>query len=149
MKKLLIFFIILFCIGASNIVVKAETANKHNFKGSEQTFDHFMLDQFNDEIQHAMKEYYKKDTIRAQYNWWNKTQDVVEIEQCEKGNDLSHPYIIKFTIDTYDGNKNGQLGTDTITFGVSPISFNEEMEKKDLSASKVILINYKHSKPTK
>ncbi|MDE5055417.1 DUF3888 domain-containing protein [Niallia taxi] len=89
-----------------------------------------MLDQFSDEIQHAMNEYYNKNNIRAQYNWWNKNQDVVEIDQAEKGSDLSHPYIIKFTVDTYDGNKEGKLGTDTITFGVSPISFNKDLKKK-------------------
>ncbi|MGE6375701.1 DUF3888 domain-containing protein [Peribacillus muralis] len=84
-----------------------------------------------------------------QYNWWDKNYEVVEIEQSEKGRELSHPYIIKCTVKTYDGNQSGQLGTDTITFGVLPLQFNKELDDINLAASKVELVNYSHSEPSK
>jgi hypothetical protein len=101
-----------------------------------------------DELKQAVTDFYKKDSIRVQYNWWDRNYDVVELDQWEKGNELSHPYVIKFTVQTYDGNETGQLGTDTITFGVSPIQFNKEMDEKNLAASKVELLDYSHSEPS-
>ncbi|WP_026567134.1 hypothetical protein [Bacillus sp. UNC41MFS5] len=73
----------------------------------------------------------------------------MEIDQAEKGNELSHPYILKFTIRTYDDKKDYRyLGTDTIKFGVSPLQFNKELDEKNLAAAKVDLLNYKHREPS-
>ncbi len=148
MKKLIVFSVFLFSMCVNYIPVSAEKTNKHNFQGTEQVFDQFLLSQFTDEMGQAMNDFYKKDSIRAQYNWWNKHNDVVEILQSEKGREFSHPFIIKFTVDTYEGNKKGQLGTDTIVFGVSPLQFNKELDEKNLAASKVELIDYIHRDPT-
>jgi Protein of unknown function (DUF3888) len=149
MKKLLIFVVVMFSMGMNYISVSAEKQHKHDSKGMEQAIDHFILDQFNDEMVQAVKDFYKKDSVRVQYNWWDKNYDVVELEQSEKGRELSHPYVIKFTVLTYEGNKMGQLGTDTITFGVSPLRFNKELDEKNLAASKVELLNYRHGEPSK
>ncbi|KON88107.1 hypothetical protein AF332_15670 [Sporosarcina globispora] len=149
MKKLLFFTVVMFLMGVNYIPVSAEKQHKHDSKGMEQAIDHFILDQFSDELKQAVNDFYKKDSIRIQYNWWDKNYDVVELEQWEKGRELSHPYIIKFTVQTYDGNKKGQLGTDTITFGVSPLQFNKELDEKNLTASKVELLNYSHGDPSK
>jgi len=54
-------------------------------QGMEQVIDNMMLEQFGNEIQQAVKEYYKKDSIRVQYYWWDKNYDVVEVLQSEKG----------------------------------------------------------------
>ncbi|MFZ3580029.1 DUF3888 domain-containing protein [Virgibacillus sp. DJP39] len=149
MKKLLTLAILMMIAISVNytFVSAEESGNKHDSKGMEQSVDQFILSQFTDELRQAMNDYYKKDSIRAQYNWWDKDYDVVELLQSEKGRELSHPFIIKFTVETYDGNKKGQLGTDTITFGVSPLNFNKNLSEKNLAAVKVELLNYKHSKP--
>jgi Protein of unknown function (DUF3888) len=149
MKKLLIFAVIAFSMGVNYISVNAEPQHKHDSKGMEQVFDHFILDQFGDEMSQAVKDFYKKDSVRIQYRWHNKNYDVVEIDQSEKGHELGHPYVIKLTVDTYEGNKMKKLGTDTITFGVSPLQFNKEFNEKNLAASKVELLNYSHSEPSK
>jgi hypothetical protein len=148
MNKLLILSIFMVSLCVSSIPVHAEKQHKHDSKGMEQVFDHFILDQFSDELKQAVIDFYKKDSIRIQYNWRDGNHDVVELEQSEKGNELSHPYVIKFTVQTYDGNKKGQLGTDTVTFGVSPIQFNKKYDEKNLAAAKVDLLDYSHSEPS-
>jgi hypothetical protein len=149
MKRIFVLVILFMLImSINNNLVSAETQHKHDSKGMEQAIDHFILDQFNDEMVQAVKEFYKKDSVRIQYNWWAKNYDVVELEQSEKGRELSHPYVVKFTVLTYDGNNKGQLGTDTITFGVSPLQFNKELDEKNLAAAKVVLLNFKHSEPS-
>ncbi|MDP1421703.1 DUF3888 domain-containing protein [Peribacillus simplex] len=149
MKKLLVLAILMVSISLNNVSVSAEKQHKHDSEGMEQAMDHFILDQFSDEMVQAVKDFYKKDSVRIQYNWWDKNYDVVELDQSEKGRELSHPYIIKFTVITYDGNKTGQLGTDTITFGVSPLQSNKELDEKNLAATKVELLNYSHGEPAK
>ena len=149
MKKFFLSVIVLILMGINTNLVSAAKQHKHDSKGMEQAIDHFILDQFNDEIVQALKDFYKKDSVRIQYNWWDKNYDVVELQQSEKGRELSHPYLVKFTVLTYDGNKKGQLGMDTITFGVSPLQFNKELDEKNSAAAKVDLLNYKHSEPTK
>ncbi|MFJ7941097.1 DUF3888 domain-containing protein [Peribacillus sp. NPDC096622] len=149
MKKFLVLAILMVSTCLNNISVCAEKQHKHDSKGMEQAMDHFILDQFTDEMVQAVKDFYKKDSVRIQYNWWDKNYDVVELDQSEKGRELSHPYIIKFTVITYDGNKTGKLGTDTITFGVSPLQFNKELDEKNLAATKVELLNYSHVEPSK
>lgn len=149
MKKFLVLAILMVSMCLNNISVSAEKQHKHDSKGMEQAMDHFILDQFTDEMVQAVKDFYKKDSVRIQYNWWDKNYDVVELDQSEKGRELSHPYIIKFTVITYDGNKTGKLGTDTITFGVSPLQFNKELDEKNLAATKVELLNYSHVEPSK
>jgi Protein of unknown function (DUF3888) len=149
MKKLLFLAFFFTSMSFSSISVTAENQRKHDTKEMEQAFDHFMLSHFNDEINEAVSNFYKKDSVRIQYNWWDKHYDVVQIDQHEKGRELSHPYIVQFTVLTYDDNKTGQLGTDTITFGVTPFEFNREMDQRNLAASKVKLLDYKHNKPTK
>jgi hypothetical protein len=149
MKKFLVLAILMVSMCLNNISVSAEKQHKHDSKGMEQAMDHFILDQFTDEMVQAVKDFYKKDSVRIQYNWWDKNYDVVELAQSEKGRELSHPCIIKFTVITYDGNKTGKLGTDTITFGVSPLQFNKKLDEKNLAATKVELLNYSHVEPSK
>jgi Protein of unknown function (DUF3888) len=147
MNKLLLVTMFMLSLCVPSMTVHAEK-HKHDSKGMEQAVDQFILSQFSDELKQAVTDFYKKDSVRMQYNWRDRNYDVVELDQWEKGNELSHPYVIKFTVQTYDGNKKGQLGTDTITFGVSPIQFNKEMDEKDLAASKVELLDYSHSEPS-
>ncbi|MBD8070038.1 DUF3888 domain-containing protein [Bacillus sp. PS06] len=149
MRKLVMMSIILLSMCVSSIPISAEKANQHDFEGMEQAFDQFVLSQFTDEMRQAVTDYYKKDSIQVQYNWWNQEHDVVELQQTEKGRELSYPFVIKFTVDTYDENKKGQLGTDTIVFGVSPIQFNDDFDGKNLAASEVELVNYIHREPAK
>ncbi|UOY92804.1 DUF3888 domain-containing protein [Ectobacillus sp. JY-23] len=148
MKKLLIFALFLLSLCVYYIPANAEKQHKHDSKRMEQAIDHLILDQFTDELNQAVANYYKKDTIKIQYNWWNKNYDVVELDQSEKENQLGHPYVIKFTVQTYDGNKKEQLGTDTVTFGLSPVQFNKEFDQKDLAAVKVELLDYTHVEPS-
>lgn len=148
MKKFYVLVLMSVILTFNSSFVSAEKRHKHDSQGMEQAFDQFLLLQFNDEIKQAIKEYYKKDSIRVQYYWWDKDYDVVEIDQSEKGHELSHPYVIKFTVLTYDGNKSGQLGQDSITFGVSPLLFNKEMDGRNIAGSKVELLDYKHVKPS-
>jgi Protein of unknown function (DUF3888) len=136
-------------LNVNNISVSASKQNKHDSKGMEQAFDHFMLSQFNDEIGQAVRGYYKKETVRIQYNWWDKKKNVVEVFQSEKGSELSHPFVIKFNVLSYNSDKMGQLGTYTITFGVSPLEFNNEMNEKNLAAAKVQLLKFEHHQPNK
>ncbi|MBT2680068.1 DUF3888 domain-containing protein [Bacillus sp. ISL-35] len=142
MKKLLVFLALIMVICVSNVSAQSYQKHKHDSKGMEQVMDHFLLDQFHDEIAQALKGYYKNESIRIQYNWWDKNYDVVEIDQWEKGNELSHPYIVKFTIQSYG--EEGQLGTDTITFGASPELFNKGYNDKNLAAVNVDFIDFKH-----
>jgi len=149
MKKMLpLFGIAILLIGVYYLPVSAEKQHKHDSKGMEQAMDNFILSQFHDEMVQAVKDYYEQD-VRIQYNWWDKKYDVVEINQFEKGNELSHPFIVKFTVETYDSEQKGQLGLDTITFGVSPLEFNKEMDEKNLAASKVDFIKFNHREPGK
>ncbi|MEG9295925.1 DUF3888 domain-containing protein [Mangrovibacillus sp. Mu-81] len=148
MNKLLTVSIFMLSLCVSSTPVHAEKQHKHDTKGMEQVIDHYILDQFSDELKQAVTDFYKKDSIRIQYNWWDGNYDVVELEQSEKGKQLSHPYVIRFTVQTYDGNKTGQLGTDTVTFGVSPIQFNKEFDEKNVAAAKVALLDYSHREPS-
>jgi hypothetical protein len=147
-KLLLLFGIVIFSIGVKDLHVSAEKQHKHDSQGMEQAMDHFILSQFHDEMMQAINDYYKKE-VRVQYNWWDKNYDVVEIDQFEKGNELSHPFILKFTVETYHREKKGRLGTDTITFGVTPLEFNKGMDQKNLAASKVEFLNFTHMEPNK
>lgn len=147
MKKLLLLSIILFCGNSLlNIDVNAAT-HKHDSKGMEQVMDHYILDQFQDEIKQAITTFYEKDSITYQYNWGDNNYDVVEIKQSEKGNQLNHPYVITLTVISYDDNNRIPLGTDTLTFGVAPISFNQDKQEKNIASMKAELINYKHVEP--
>ncbi|MFT9497936.1 DUF3888 domain-containing protein [Anaerosolibacter sp.] len=142
MKKLVIFLVFIMVIGVGNVSAQTKPKHKHDSKGMEQVMDHFMLEQFHAEIFQAVKDHYKKDSVGIQFNWWDKNYDVVEIEQWEKGNELSHPFIVKFTV--LPNGENKQLGIDTITFGVTPSDLYQEFDKKDIAAVKVELLNYKH-----
>ncbi|GAA0430482.1 MULTISPECIES: DUF3888 domain-containing protein [Virgibacillus] len=126
--------------------VQAENSHKHDSKGMEQVFDHFMLEQFNNKIHNALGNYYKRDSIHFQFDWWAKNYDVVEMQQSEKGRELSHPYLIKFTVKTYseDGK---HLGTDAITFGVTPV-YKNMLKDNNLITMQVEQLNLEHQKPT-
>jgi Protein of unknown function (DUF3888) len=147
-KNLLVLTVLFTSMIICNISVSAENQHKHDSKGMEQAFDHFMLSQFNDEIGQAVREYYKKDSVRIQYDWWEK-KDVVEVFQSEKGSELSHPFVIRFNVLSYNSDKLRQLGKDSITFGVSPLEFNKELDEKNLAAAKVELLKFEHVVPSK
>lgn len=76
----------------------AEKQHKHDSEGMEQAVDHFILDKFSDESNQTVRDFYKKDVIRVQYNWWDENYNVVELDQSEKGNELTYPYVIKITV---------------------------------------------------
>ncbi|MEH7511375.1 DUF3888 domain-containing protein [Gottfriedia acidiceleris] len=150
MKKFWVLPILMIYLNCSTLSVRAEIRHKHDSQGMEQVLDNFMLEQFNDEIVQALKEFYKNDSISYVYNWWDKNYDVVEIEGFRPNRNLSHSYIVRFTVLTYENKEKGKrLGQDTVTFGVSPLLFNKEMNKRNLAASKVKLLSIKHSKPSK
>ncbi|MFB7142929.1 DUF3888 domain-containing protein [Gottfriedia sp. NPDC056225] len=150
MKKFLVLSILMVYLNYSTLSVSAEKRHKHDSQGMEQFFDNFMLEQFQDEIVQALKEFYKNDSISYVYNWWDKSYDVVEIEGFRPNRNLSHRYIVRFTVLTYENKVKGKrLGQDTVTFGVSPLLFNKEMSKRNLAASKVKFLSIKHSKPPK
>ncbi|MCQ6275949.1 DUF3888 domain-containing protein [Bacillus sp. V3B] len=147
MKKFLILAIFIFCTSLVSITVSAENEHNHDSVGMEQAFDNLMVSQFNDEINKAVENFYKKESVRINYNWFDKGYDVVEVSQSEKGRKLSHPFVIKFTVLSYDDKK--PIGTDTITFGVSPTIENKDLNKKSIAAVNVELLNFQHNKPTK
>lgn len=102
----------------------AQRSNNHDSVGKEQAVDQLLLSLFNEEINKAVTNYYKSDSINVQYNWWDKDYDVVEVDQTEKGHVLEYThngkkqqfaYVIRFTVRPQ---KDKILGTDTITFGV-------------------------------
>jgi len=149
MKKLLMFVVFaIFLTSVNTLSVSAEKQHKHDSEGMKQVMDNYIISQYNDELVQAVKDFYKEE-VGIQYNWWNKNYDVVEIDQAEKGNELSHQFIIKFNVLTYSKNSKKILGKDTITFGVTPIIFSKEMNQKNIAASKVEFLDFTHREPTK
>ncbi len=146
MKKLLILAAFIISMTVFDPSVNAEKKqHKHDSVGMEQVFDHFMLSQFNDQIRKALEDFYETESITFQYNWFEESYDVVEMLQTEKGRELSHPFIVKFTVVTYSEKE--KLGTDTITFGVSSL-VNKKL-KDDLVAVKSEQIKFDHNEPKK
>ncbi len=70
MKKFLVLPILMVYLNCSTLSVSAhaQKPHKHDSQGMEQVFDNFMLDQFQDEIVQALKEFYKNDSISYVYN---------------------------------------------------------------------------------
>ncbi|WLR42581.1 DUF3888 domain-containing protein [Bacillus carboniphilus] len=141
MRRLLFISLI---IMMTTVAVHAEKEHKHDSKGMEQAVDNFLLSQFNDELNQAVKDYYKKESVIFTLDWWNDHYDVVQVDQWEKGREKNHPYLFTFTVLPYDEHNGEKLGTDTITFGVAPLY--DECADKNFAASEVELINYKHKK---
>ncbi|MCF6138848.1 DUF3888 domain-containing protein [Pseudalkalibacillus berkeleyi] len=140
MKKWFVIVVSVLAFSLNSISVSAEEQHKHDSVGMEQAFDQFMLMQFQNEINRAVKDYYQKDLVRVQYNWFDNKYDVVEIMQSEKGRQLSHSYILKFTVQSYS--EDDLLGTDTITFGVESAL----ADGQNLAAVKVERLDFEHNK---
>lgn len=145
MKKWFVIVVLVLAFSINSISVSAEEQqHKHDSSGMEQAFDHFMLMQFQNEINLAVKDYYQKESIMIQYDWFDNKYDVVEIFQTEKGRALTHTYIIKFTVQSYSEEE--LLGTDTITFGVEPTYENQQLDEQSLAAVKVERLDFEHNK---
>jgi hypothetical protein len=146
MKRIFIAMIAsLFIFSNLGMNASAETRpkHKHDSTGMEQASDHLYLDLFGSRIRKAITNHYKDDSIHWQYNWRAKDYDVVEVDQTEKGHILAAPYVIKFTVVTYKDSK--ALGTDSISFGVSPgdsLSPHERDQK-----TKIELLDFQHQDP--
>lgn len=147
MKKLPLILLMLFLFSQMNLdEVKAE--NHDDVRNGKQVMDHFVLAILSDELSSAVNDYYKQDTV-IQFDWSGKDYQVVEMKQWEKGNELSHPFLIKLTVLAYDSSKSDQLGTDTLTFGVSPHALNTQKNNKSLASTEVELLEYKHREPAR
>ncbi|UOR13714.1 DUF3888 domain-containing protein [Halobacillus amylolyticus] len=134
----------LLALNVNIMTTHAQSSNNHDTKGQEQAVDQLLLDLFNQEIDDAVANYYKEDSINYQYNWWDKDYDVVEVDQTEKGHVLEYvhngkkqqfAYVVKFTVQPQ---KDKVLGTDTITFGVQQ---DANLEPK------IKMLSYDHSEP--
>ena len=123
--------------------VNAENSNGHDTVGMEQAMDHLLLSQFREQINTAVKDYYKEESITIQFDWYDKNYDVVEVTQSEKGQQLSHPFLVKFTVLSYGAKE--KLGTDTMTFGVSFPVADAEVNDANLAAMKSELVDFKHN----
>lgn len=99
-----------------------------------------MLSLFEKNIDKAMDNYYEDDSMSAWYDCWDKDYDVVEVDQSEKGHKLKSPFIVKFTV-MVRNEKQSQVGTDTITFGVVP------GDGDITNGAKIKLLNYDHNEP--
>jgi hypothetical protein len=135
--------LIIFSSVGMHALAETRQKHKHDSAGMEQASDHLYLALFESKIRNAIANYYKDDSIHWQYNWWAKEYDVVEVDQSEKGHELANPFVIKFTVLTYKNSK--ALGTDSITFGVTPgdsLSPNEKHHK-----TKIELLEFQHQKP--
>ncbi|MEI5906656.1 hypothetical protein WAK64_06245 [Bacillus spongiae] len=126
---------------------KTNAEHKHNSIISEQSNDQFIMSLFQQEIQRAVANYYNEEvgtpgSIFIMYYWDHPDYHIIEVDQSEKGHLLEYtyngkkqhyPYVVKFTVEPQ---KNGVLGTDTITFGIRPQSYTNDLE--------VNMLNYEH-----
>jgi hypothetical protein len=116
--------LIIFSSLGMHALAETRQKHKHDSVGMEQASDHLYLALFESKIRNAI-------------------YDVVEVDQSEKGHELANPFVIKFTVLTYKNSK--ALGTDSITFGVTPgdsLSPNEKHHK-----TKIELLEFQHQKP--
>jgi hypothetical protein len=137
--------IIIFSSVGMNPHAETRPKHKHDSAGMEQASDQLYLALFESRIREAIANYYKDDSIHWQYSWWAKDYDVVEVDQSEKGHELAKPFVIKFTVLTYKDSR--ALGTDAITFGVTPgdsLSPNEKHHN-----TKIKLLDFQHQNPKK
>jgi hypothetical protein len=137
MKKLLCVGLVigLLTVGGYTFTVHAQNSN------DEQVSDYLILSILRDEMQKAVADYYQNDvgigadgdtqtSIFIKYEHDNN-KDLVEVLQSEKGHELEYSYVVRVNITPQ---KNGDLGRDTITFGIET--------EPELS---VKMLNYKHS----
>jgi opacity protein-like surface antigen len=118
--------------------VYAEKPHKHD---SDKATDYFMLSAFQNQIDKALSDYYKNDSITVTYLHPSQ-KDFVQVFQSEKGNDLGYPYVVKVTVNSSEGAK--RLGTDTITFGISTSLENQDV---NVTAITTKVIDFKHTAP--
>jgi hypothetical protein len=116
-------------------------AEKPHYHDSDKVADYFMLSAFQNQIDKALSDYYKNDSVTVTYLHPSQ-KDLVQVFQSEKGNDLGYPYVVKVTVNSSEGTK--RLGTDTITFGTSIPLENQDVNVTTI-ASKVI--DFKHTAP--
>lgn len=86
----------------------AKTANK---------YDNIILSLMNEPIKKAVITYYKDDAARIQYYGANGN-NVIDVDQSEKGHNLKAFQVVKVHIRAENNHK--ILGDDTLTFGVTP-----------------------------
>lgn len=147
MKKLLVLCGLSFLMW--NHPVSAKEAPSYDVKGMEKAIDHMIVDQFQDELQDAVADFYKRDSVELQYDWKEQRYDVVELEQSKDGHKLQYPYVVTFNVLVYDSKKNARIGTDTLTFGVVPVTSKETAKKQGKMFSVAKLLNYRHAEPLK
>ncbi|WP_043933849.1 DUF3888 domain-containing protein [Bacillus sp. EB01] len=144
MKKILIIAIVIVSLTGFYYSANAEKPQQYSGKDTTQVFEHYLYSQFNFQINKAVNDHYTEDIRNVQYP--PPTQKRVMLQQSEKGGELSHPYVVEFTVKPYS-EKGKLLGTDTIKFGISTLDFQEPGE--NMSAVKYEMIDYKHSEPRK
>ncbi|NQD65722.1 DUF3888 domain-containing protein [Bacillus haikouensis] len=139
MKKILILTTSIILISSLfYISVYAENTPQHD---SDQAADYFMLSAFQNQIDKAVSDYYKNDSVTVTYSHPSQ-KNLVQVFQSEKGYDLGYPYVVKITVHSSDGTK--RLGTDTITFGTSTPLENQD---ENVAAITTKMIDFKHAPP--
>ncbi|MEH7748610.1 DUF3888 domain-containing protein [Neobacillus drentensis] len=139
MKKILALAI--FIVSISSLFYISVYAEKPHQHDSGQVADYFMLSAFHNQIDKAVSDFYKNDSVTVTYLHPSQ-KNLVQVFQSEKGYDLGYPYVVKITVNSSDGTK--RLGTDTITFGTSlPL----ENQDENVAAITTKVIDFKHTAP--
>lgn len=152
MKKILTFMSIVFlATSVMTPIANAEGHHKHRshkMHGMHEAFNQFLFDQFDEEINKAVSNYYKNNSMKVQYHTKGQhPHALVKIVQSKEENKLSHPYILTFIINTYEGDQTEPTGIDKISFGVTPLDNNKVFSQQAVAGSKVELIEFKHHDP--
>lgn len=125
-KTVWIFIFALLLLGTNIDSADAKTANK---------LDNLILSLMNEPIEKAVTAYYKDDTARVQY-YGAKGNNVIDVDQSEKGHNLKAFHVVKVHIRAENNHK--ILGNDTLTFGVTPTAAPN-------LGTKIELLSYDHN----
>lgn len=152
MKKILTLLSIIFLTtSVVTPLANAEGHHKHHnhkMHGMHEAFNQFLFDQFDQEINKAVSNFYKKDSMQVKYHTNGQhPHAMVKIEQSKEENKLSHPYILTFIVNTYEADQTEPIGIDKISFGVTPLDHNKVFSQQAVAGSKVELIEFKHHDP--
>lgn len=139
MKRILV--LVTLTILISSIFYTSVYAKKPHQHDTDKATDYFMLSAFQNQIDKALSDFYKNDSVTVTYLHPSQ-KDLVQVFQSEKGNDLGYPYVVKVTVNSSKGTK--RLGTDTITFGTSIPLENQDV---NVTAITTKVIDFKHTAP--
>lgn len=139
MKKTVVFAT--FILSISSLFYLSVNAEKPHQHDSDQVSDYFMLSLYRNQIDKALSDFYKNDSVTVTYLHPSQKK-LVQVFQSEKGYNLGYPYVVKITVNSSLGAK--RLGTDTITFGTS---FPLGNQNKDVEAISTKVIDFEHTPP--